>query len=91
MKHQFHGAKGTSEYKFHFTDYTACKRLHNYEALFINDTEIIKNATNYDWIEYDGTSIPDNPDIDIIYKKNKFKWLLFKNKKRRKFYKKLLT
>ena len=34
-------ARGTAEYKYHFTDYTNVKRLHNYDALFVNDTAIL--------------------------------------------------
>lgn len=81
------GAKGTSEYKFHFTDYTACKRLHNYDALFINGTDLIVNPSTYIWKTYENgwiPDIPDNPDNpDIVLKKNKFPWVILMSKKRK--------
>ena len=63
--------RGTSNYKYHFTDYTDVKRLHNYDALYVNDTVIYNSPSYYNWKLYSG-----------YYKKNKFKWVLYANKLR---------
>ena len=65
--------RGTSNYKYHFTDYTDVKRLHNYDALYANDTVIYNSPSYYNWKLYSG-----------YYKKNKFKWVLYANKLRNK-------
>ena len=67
---------GTAEYKFHITDYTTPKRLHNYDALFINDTTPIETPTNYDWKTF----------TEPLYSpvKNKFPWVLYARKLREK-------
>lgn len=70
------GASGTPEYKFHITDYTNPKRLHNYNALFINNTNPIDSPTPYVWITYNG------PITSL--RKNKFKFVLYANKIRNK-------
>ena len=75
------GASGTSEYKYHITDYTAPKRLHNYDALFINDTiprTTTQYPTTYPWKTFQGGSPTPYPS----YKKFKFKWVLYANKLR---------
>lgn len=68
---------GTPEYKYHITDYTNPKRLHNYNALFINDTDPIQSPTNYDWLEFTGGEIP-------TIKKSKFPWFIYANRIRNK-------
>lgn len=67
---------GDPEYKFHITDYTNPKRLHNYNALFINETEPIQSPTNYVWVDYVA------PAIDIT--KHKFPWFIYAKKLRDK-------
>lgn len=69
-------ARYTPEYKFHITDYTNPKRLHNYDALFINDTSPIDSPEHYNWITY----ITPYPQIV----KSKFPWVLYSNKFRNK-------
>lgn len=71
-------ASGTAEYKYHITDYTTPKRLHNYDALFINDTSPHTSPSYYNWREYQGgiTPIP-------VYKLH-FKWVLYANKIRKR-------
>lgn len=64
---------GNPEYKFHITDYTNPKRLHNYDALFINDTDPIQTPTNYDWKTFTNPA-PSHPI------KNKFPWVLYARK-----------
>ena len=67
---------GTAEYKYHITDYTTPKRLHNYDALFINDTiprHTTQYPTEYPWKTFNGGSSG---------KKYKFKWVLYANKLR---------
>lgn len=66
-------ARGTAEYKYHFTDYTTVKRLHNYDALFRNDTIVYNSPAYYDWKQYQGR---------IYSKGNKFKWVLYARKLR---------
>ena len=63
---------GTSEYKYHITDYTAPKRLHNYDALFINDTDPIQSPEHYVWKTY--TPTPGN-------RRKKFPWFIYTSKK----------
>jgi hypothetical protein len=62
--------RGTANYKYHFTDYTDVKRLHNYEALFRNNTTTIYSPDYYIWLVYSGGYI----------RKNKFPWVLYANK-----------
>lgn len=68
--------RGTAEYKFHITDYTIPKRLHNYDALFINDTDPYDSPQYYTWLTFNtsggGTEF-----------KNKFPWSVYANKLRR--------
>lgn len=69
----------TPEYKYHITDYTTVKRLHNYDALYINDT-IPRTTTQYPytypWKTYEGGSSGG-------YSKYHFKWVLYANKLRK--------
>ena len=67
---------GTSNYKYHFTDYTDVKRLHNYEALYINDTNIVYSPIYYIWKTYSGGVIPGERV------KSKFPWVLYARKLR---------
>ena len=70
---------GTSEYKYHITDYTTPKRLHNYDALFINDTFPIESPSYYNWKTYQGGEpTPPTPSKH----KYRFKWVLYANKLR---------
>ena len=71
-------ARGTAEYKYHITDYTTPKRLHNYNALFINDTiprSSSQYPTTYPWVTFEGGITP---------KKYRFKWVLYARKLRNK-------
>lgn len=70
---------GTPEYKFHITDYTNPKRLHNYNALFINDTNPVQSPTNYVWKEFTGGITPPTE-----LKNKKFPWFIYTNKLREK-------
>lgn len=75
---------GTLNYKYHITDYTAPKRLHNYDALFINDTTPYTTSgypATYPWKTFQGGS----PTPPIEYKKYKFKWVLYANKLRDRY------
>lgn len=66
---------GTAEYKFHITDWTKPKRLHNYDALFINDTNPYQSPGAYVWKTFSGgTPTP------IQKRTHKFKWVLYANK-----------
>lgn len=72
---------GTAEYKYHITDWTKPKRLHNYDALFINDTTPYTTSTypaTYSWKTFNGGHPTPTPD----YRKYKFKWVLYANKLR---------
>lgn len=69
-------AYGTSEYKYHITDWTAPKRLHNYDALFINDTSPIDSPSGYSWKTFSG----GHPEPTPEYRKYRFKWVLYANK-----------
>ena len=69
---------GTPEYKYHITDYTTVKRLHNYDALFINDTNPYQSPGNYVWTEFTG----GHPSPEPTGKKYHFKWVLYANKLR---------
>ena len=67
--------RGTANYKYHFTDYTDVKRLHNYDALYINDTVNYYSPNYYTWVTYSGGS-------STGIRKSKFKWVLYANKLR---------
>ena len=69
---------GTAEYKYHITDWTKPKRLHNYDALFINDTSPHTSPSYYNWKTFSGGHPTPTPD----YRKYKFKWVLYANKLR---------
>ena len=64
---------GNPEYKFHITDYTNPKRLHNYNALFINDTDPIEHPSGYIWVDYAGPQ-------PINYRKKKFPFIYYSRK-----------
>ena len=69
-------ASGTAEYKYHITDYTTPKRLHNYDALFINDTiprTTSQYPTTYPWLTFQGGS-------PTPYDRYRFKWVLYARK-----------
>lgn len=66
---------GTAEYKFHITNWTKPKRLHNYNALFINDTSPYQSPGNYTWLTFSGGT----PALETI-KKHHFKWVLYTRK-----------
>lgn len=71
---------GTSEYKYHITNYTTVKRLHNYDALFINDTiprHTTQYPTVYPWRTFEGGHPSPTPSYGNKYK---FKWVLYANK-----------
>ena len=71
---------GTSEYKYHITNYTTVKRLHNYDALFINDTiprHTTQYPTVYSWKTFEGGHPSPTPSYGNKYK---FKWVLYANK-----------
>ena len=67
---------GTLEYKYHITDWTRPKRLHNYNALYINDTSPYQSPGNYVWVEFSGGSPTPTPS-----KTHRFKFVLFDNKR----------
>ena len=64
-------SSGNPEYKFHITDYTNPKRLHNYDALFINDTTPHQSPSYYDWKTFDDPVPPP-----IHGGKTKFPWVI---------------
>lgn len=68
--------RGTPEYKFHITDYTTPKRLHNYDALFINDTNPYASPEHYNWLIFN-----DNGGATVF--KHRFPWALYADKLRR--------
>lgn len=70
---------GTPEYKYHITDYTTPKRLHNFDALFINDTNPTDSPSYYIWKTYNGGS--PTPGGLTRYR---FKWVLYSKKLRNK-------
>ena len=65
-------------YTYHFTDYTDVKRLHNYDALYSNDTIIYNSPEYYKWKEYSGGNTP------TIKNKSKFPWILYMRRLRDK-------
>ena len=71
-------AQGTANYKYHFTDYTDVKRLHTYDALFVNDTINYNSPNYYTWKEYTGGTARGS--------KGNFPWVLYANKIRDKMY-----
>jgi len=73
----------SANYKYHITDYTTCKRLHNYDALFINDTSPHTSPNYYNWKTYQGGS-PTPPEPKPEPKNYRFKWVLYANKLRNK-------
>ena len=76
------GSYGSAEYKYHITNWTAPKRLHNYNALFINDTNPYQSPGNYSWKTFQGGSpTPPTPTDEI---KHHFPWVLYAKKLRDK-------
>ena len=73
----------SANYKYHITDYTTCKRLHNYDALFINDTSPHTSPSYYRWKTFTGGS-PTPPQPTPEPKNYRFKWVLYANKLRNK-------
>lgn len=71
----------SANYKYHITDYTTCKRLHNYDALFINDTSPHTSPSYYNWKTYQSGS-PTPPEPKPEPKNYRFKWVLYANKLR---------
>lgn len=72
---------GTAEYKYHITNYTTVKRLHNYDALFINGTTPYTTPSypaTYPWVTFQGGHPQPIPE----YKKYGFKWVLYAKKLR---------
>lgn len=63
----------TPEYKYHITDYTTPKRLHNYNALFINNTNPIESPTNYVWKTF-------IQPIPVFTRKSKFPFIYYSRK-----------
>ena len=75
----------TANYKYHITDYTGPKRLHNYDALFINGTTPYTTSTYpaiYPWKTFQGGHPTPQPDHN--YKRYKFPFVLYANKTRNK-------
>lgn len=72
-------SSGNPEYKFHITDYTNPKRLHNYDALFINDTSPHQSPSYYNWKTYNNPQ-PPIPGGNLNGKK--FPWVLYQRKLR---------
>lgn len=66
-------AAGTAEYKYHITDYTNPKRLHNYDALYINNTNPIESPLGYNWKEF-------YAPIPVSVNDYKFPWVLYARK-----------
>lgn len=71
--------RGTANYKYHFTDYTDVRRLHNYDALYINDTINVYSPNYYNWKTYQGGVTP-------TYHIKHFPWVLYARKLRNKNY-----
>lgn len=63
---------------YHIENSGGVHRLHNYNALFINDTDPIQSPGSYSWITFSGGSPTPTP----YYKKYKFKWVLYARKLR---------
>jgi len=70
------GVPNLSQYRYHFLDTTSCKRIRIFNALYINDTTILRNWSGYNWKTFQGGSPTPTP----TYKKYKFKWVLFKKR-----------
>ena len=75
-------SSGNPEYKFHITDYTNPKRLHNYDALFINDTTPHQSPSYYDWKTFILPPVPPVPPS--VTNVTKFPWVLYARKLRNK-------
>ena len=75
--------RGTPNYKYHFTDYTDVKRLHNYNAMYINDTVNVYSPDYYTWVNYQGGT-PPIPPFPPILKSSKFPFVIYSKKLREK-------
>lgn len=63
---------------YHITSSGDVKRLHNYDALFINDTSPIQSPGAYVWKTFSGGHPGPSPTV----KKYKFPFVLYANKLR---------
>lgn len=70
------GIPNLSQYRYHFLETTTCKRIRIFNALFINDTTIIRNWTGYNWTTFQGGHPAPTPS-----KTHRFKFVLFDNKR----------
>ena len=61
---------------YHIEDSGGVHRLHNYNALYINDTDPYQSPGNYVWTTYTG----GHPEPTPEYRKYGFKWVLYANK-----------
>ena len=78
------GQVNLSNYRYHFTDTSSCKRIVPDNALFVNDTRVTP-LTGYNWVEYTGGITPPTPTPPFNIRRSKFPWI-FVVKKRRNFY-----
>lgn len=62
---------------YHIEDSGGVHRLHNYECLYINDTDPTQSPGSYNWRTFDGGHPSPTP---TFWKKYKFKWVLYANK-----------
>lgn len=65
---------------YHIENSGGVTRLHNYNALYINDTSPIQSPGAYQWVTFQG----GHPSPTPSYKKYGFKWVLYANKLRNK-------
>lgn len=79
------GQVNLSDYRYHFTDNSNCKRIVPDNVLFVNDTRVTP-LTGYNWIEYQGGITPPTPQPVVVWEKKKFKWYLYARKIRKKIY-----
>lgn len=71
------GIPNLSQYRYHFLDNTDCKRIRIFNALYINDTTIIRNWSGYTWKTFQGGHPSPTPSDSKRYH---FKWVLYANK-----------
>lgn len=65
---------------YHIENSGGVHRLHNYDCLYINDTDPIQSPGSYVWRTFSGGSPTPTPTT----KKYRFKWVLYANKLRNK-------
>ena len=77
------GEVNLSQYRYHFTDSTDCRRIVPDDALFINDTIIILSEYDYGytWKTYSGGTPSPTPPL---MRGGKFPWPIYFRKKRNK-------